>query len=88
MVRLPFAVVDELTFGKEGTESDRDGGPASNDESQVFDPQHRTLRTGLRILYPLHVAHPPLSRHDGAPFADEIPGWWTLSQSGEVRGVV
>ena len=59
----------------ERAEADRDGGLACNDESQILNAQHRTLWLGLRVLHALHFSHPSLSRHDGAPFADQISGW-------------
>ena len=45
----------------EGAETHRDRRPACHDEGQILHSQHRPLRTGLRLLHPLHLAHPPLS---------------------------
>ncbi len=39
----------------------------------LYHRQHRPLRIGLSLLYALHFAHTPLSRHDGAPASGALP---------------
>ena len=54
--------------------------PAIDDEGEVLHSQHRPLRTGLRLLHSLHVAHTPLSRHHGAPTPHPLSGRRTVGQ--------
>ena len=65
---------------KERTETHTDRCPARHDEGQIHHPQHRPLRTGLRLLHPLHQPHPPLSRPHGSPPAHPLSEWRTLGQ--------
>ena len=39
----------------------------------LYDDPHRALRPGLRELYALHLADPPLPRPHGAPPPDALP---------------
>ena len=50
-----------------------DDGRAFDGKSLLHDRQHRPLRPCIPLLYAFHVAHPPLSRHDGAPPAGALP---------------
>lgn len=70
------------------TEPYRVGSAQGDDESQVQRAQHRPLRTGVRVLHPLHQPHTPLSRHNGAPPADTLPERRTQRKQGVLRRTV
>ena len=70
--------------GEEGGEPHRDRLAAGDAEGALQHVQHRALRTGIRLLHSLHLAHPPLSRPDGAPTADALPRRRTLRAAAEV----
>ena len=38
-------------------------------QSRIHNREYRTLRVGIRLLYPFHISHTPISRHDGPPVA-------------------
>ena len=47
--------------------------------------QHRALRSCVRLLHPLHLAHPPLPRHDGAPSVATLSRRRQIGRQGVLR---